>query len=231
MLHSGEILNQMKENTARIAELEKMTKDLRDSFRGRSIEEYKTRRDEYEKMRNQESACYAEIEKRKVLGGILRDNARRAFYSEAMPVILEILKKYEGKPIGEKTGEKIAEEAKEKIGHRIYFDSRSYGPGTISISWGDYLFKYDDFHICLRNGQNKMFDGNRLIVYPMEEYFLYNCGEYVDDPMAHAEAILDAFAELKRLEENFSKACSAFNAMIPSNMGSKYPHNFRSYLF
>ena len=73
--------------------------------------------------------------------------------------------------------------------------------------------------------------GNKLVVYPIEDYTLYYCGEYVDDPEGRAKKIQENFAELKRMESNFQKACSEFNHLIPSSMENVYPNNFRSYLF
>lgn len=52
---------------------------------------------------------------------ILKANARAALLNEALPVIIEACKPYEGKPYGEKTAEKIREEVK-KAGYGFYFD-------------------------------------------------------------------------------------------------------------
>lgn len=232
MLNSSEIINAMKENSARISELENMVRELRSFYRGCDPKDILKRKDEIKEKGKLEAEYRNEIEERKILSGILRDNARRAFFTEAMPVIVEILKKYDGKPIGEKTREKIATEAMEKIGHRIYLENEFYGTGKICISWGDYLFNYDSFRICLNNiRDNKMFDGNKLVVHPVEDYVLCYCGEYVDDPEGHAKKIQATFSALKSMEENFRRACNAFNAMIPSNMENIYPNNFKSYLF
>ena len=231
MLHSIDIINSMKENNARINELENMVRELRGFYRGCDPKDILKRKDEIKERGKLEAEYHNEIEERKILSGILRDNARRAFFTESMPAILEILTKYQGKPIGEKTREKIAEEAMEKIGHRIYLENEPYSTGRICISWCDYTFRYDDFKICLNNGNNKMFDGNKLVVYPVEDYVLYYCGEYVDDPEGRAKKIQENFAELKRMESNFQKACSEFNHLIPSSMENVYPNNFRSYLF
>lgn len=57
----------------------------------------------------------AEVEKR-----ILQANARVALIEEATPVILEACKKYDGKPYGEKTAEKIRQEVR-AAGYSFYF--------------------------------------------------------------------------------------------------------------
>ena len=55
---------------------------------------------------------------------ILKSNARIALFNEVIPVALEVLKKYAGKPYGEKTKEKISDEIKEKTNCRFYITSR-----------------------------------------------------------------------------------------------------------
>ena len=233
MLHSTDIIKAMKDNSDCIAGLNEKIKMLDDDFRNTTFDDFKKRHAEFDKKQIISSSYYQEVYRRGLLGRILKDNARRAFFAESLPVILEILKKYEGKPIGEKTEQKIAAEAEEKIGHRIYLDGQNeaYGTGKITISWGDYRFKWEDFQISLKNGNNKMFNGNKLVVYPIEEYYLCNCAEYVEDPEAHADNILAAYENLKQMEREFDKACGEFNKLLPSDINYIYSRNFRSYLF
>jgi len=230
MLHSSEIINTMRENNDRIMELEGTVRQLRNAYRGCTIQDIKTRVDEFKENKEQESKCYSEIEYRKILRGILHDNARRAFFAETMPVVLEVFKKYEGKVIGPKTNDKIYKEVVEKTGHGFYFD-KSWRSNLV-LSYRGVPFRHDDFTIYLKDGSKKMFDdNNRLIVWPLEDYILYNCGEYVEDPEAQATKIQESFDELKRIEENFRNACSEFNKLIPSNIEYRNPGNFKSYLF
>lgn len=70
-----------------------------------------------DKIRDLSNAIYnKEIERR-----ILRANARTALLSEALPVILKAFEKYNGKPYGEKTRDKIREEVK-KAGYSFYIE-------------------------------------------------------------------------------------------------------------
>ena len=229
MLHSSEIIKTMRENDERIRELEKMIRDLGVSYRNCTFEDLKTRKAEFDKKLELENKYYAEIENRKIMRGILRDNARRAFFTEAMPIMVEILKKYEGKAIGPKTNDKIYKELVEKIGHGFYFH-KSWCSELV-FSYRDSILRHDDLTIYVKGGKDMFDDSNKLVVYPLEDYALYNCGEYVEDPVAHAEKIQNAFRDLKRMEEDFRKACSEFNKIIPSNIDHEYPNHFRSYLF
>ena len=45
---------------------------------------------------------------------LMQNNARISLFNEVMPIVLEVLQKYNGKPHGEKTSQKIRDEIKEK---------------------------------------------------------------------------------------------------------------------
>lgn len=70
----------------------------------------------------------AEIKKR-----ILADNVKIALFAEAYPVLLDIFKKYSGKPYGEKTREKIRLEAL-AAGYSIYIGRTYYDRDTLYIT-------------------------------------------------------------------------------------------------
>lgn len=55
---------------------------------------------------------------------ILKNNAKIALFNEVLPVALEILTKYENKPYGEKTRQKINDEVKEKTKCLFYINSK-----------------------------------------------------------------------------------------------------------
>ena len=232
MLHSSEIIKTMRENSDHMESLNKKIRELDDSFRHTTFADIKKKHEEFEKKQLISNAYHKEVNRRSVLGRVLKDNARRAFFVENMPTILEILKKYEGKPVGEKTKQKIAEEAEKKIGHKIFLEGQnsSYDNGKIMICFNGGMFRWEDFRIYLKNGTNKMFDGNKLVVYPIDEYILYYCADYVDDPEAHTDKILSAYENLKKMEKEFDKACGEFNGILPSGIENIYSRNFRSYL-
>lgn len=65
-------------------------------------------------------------EKAKICGKYLQNNAKLALFNEVAPKILKILAKYNGKPFGEKTKQKIWEEIKTETNCSFYFSDR-YG--------------------------------------------------------------------------------------------------------
>ena len=63
---------------------------------------------------------------------ILKNNAKIALFNEVLPVALEVLAKYSGKPYGEKTKQKISDEIKEKTNCRFYIGSH-WGSSSYEI--------------------------------------------------------------------------------------------------
>lgn len=60
----------------------------------------------------------------KVTNAFLTDNAKVALYNDCKKAITEVLTKYNGKPYGDKTREKIRTELKEKTGCYIWISAR-----------------------------------------------------------------------------------------------------------
>ena len=72
------------------------------------------------------------IKNLKITRYILKNNAKIALFNEVIPIALKILKKYNGKPYGEKTRQKICDEVKEKTNCRFYIGSR-YGSHSFEV--------------------------------------------------------------------------------------------------
>ena len=115
---------------------------------------------------------------------ILKNNAKIALFNEVMPVALDILSKYAGKPYGEKTKQKISDEVKTATNCRFYISSR----------WSEYSFDVypldefsNDYNItCGTNytdGSRKpLLIDNKIQLVTFDEIELYYISrEYVDD--------------------------------------------------
>ena len=86
---------------------------------------------------------------------ILQNNAKIALFNEVMPVALEVLSKYNGKPYGPKTKQKISDEIKEKTNCRFYISSR-YGSDLFNIYPNDVSNEYSiDCGTVYTNGSQK----------------------------------------------------------------------------
>lgn len=179
----------------------------------------------------------------KVLVAILTDNTRRALVAEVLPVALEIVKKYEGKPYGEKTREKISEAVKEKTGCRFFLYDKYIG-GEMSFYPSEpgryarinYLFGVDDLNISAEYDREKREYPRFLIenrVQPIDagKLYLHNCAEYVDDPEARAREIMEKFSVVRDAVTAAEKACNDLSAVLPSKMKHHNISGFDRYLF
>lgn len=211
------IINTIHANNARIKEIDVITKPLK---RIAEIEENMNLFHEEEVLRMENKILY--------------DNARRALFDFVYPHILDIMKKYENKPYGEKTRSKIKEELYNATKCWIYFDIDEIGimPETKTFN---YNFSYDAMRLYTvykpeLNHRVRVLNDNKIQVVCKEDLTLSNCREYVKQPRKRAEKILTEFAKLKAEKEKFEKTCEKFNAIIPSGIDRYSLYNFRNYL-
>ena len=187
-------------------------------------------RQEHEKVEQEEKEKSDRLNILKIAGKILHDNIRQAYFQETMPKVLEVLKKYEGKPIGEKTEAKIRDELKNQgIAFSISYGG-SYGSDKMHISPIDgangnfWYFSYDEMNVYTKyDGGNKRpmlggNGGNRLIVYDMDVYHLANCKDYVDDYLFQANRIVYRYNLLKEHRAELEREYGELNGLLPSGM-------------
>lgn len=183
-------------------------------------------------------AAAAELEPLNIELKIRHDNLRRMIYDATLPAILEILQKWNGKPYGEKTKQKISDEMKARFNCALYL-SNTYG-GKIDLvplngeGYTNYNFKYDDFDIYTRykDGQRpNILNDNRINgALTPDDVYLSDCPEIVPDPSARAAEILAAFTELKRKQDQFEREITKFNNLLPSGIERRHISSFRNYL-
>ena len=152
---------------------------------------------------------------------ILTDNAKQALFSEIIGTICDIWNKYENKPHGEKTAQKIKEELKTATGYYIYIGNR-YDDAHININ-----FHYGDnapFNrleiVPIWNGKKQpaLSDDNKIIKLNPDNMRVYYCGGYVENVNAHIKAIRKAHAAARAAEEALTEATSAYNALTRGNI-------------
>ena len=153
---------------------------------------------------------------------LLRNNAKIAFFTEIMPIVLEVFNKYSGKRYGEKTEEKISEEIKQITGCIAY----------ISKSYSQYKYVLTDLKTNLSiecgtkyiNGEQKpLLIDNKIQTINIEEIALFHINKiYFND-------INNTIAELKRIyalayekQQELKKICSQFNALAVDGIENIY---------
>lgn len=169
---------------------------------------------------------------------IRHDNTRRMIYDATIPAVLDILKKWNGKPYGEKTKQKISDEMKARFNCALYL-SNQYG-GKIDLvplngeGYTNFNFKYDEFDIYTRykDGQQiHVLNDNKINgAITEDDIYLSNCPAIVADPVARAAEIIAAFTDLKRKQEQFEHEVKQFNALLPSGIERRHISSFRNYL-
>lgn len=147
---------------------------------------------------------------------ILNNNAKIALFNEVIPVALEVLKKYAGKPYGEKTRGKIAEEVKAATNCRFYinsrYDSHSYEIYPVDGVGNEYNISCGTKYI---DGIRKpLLVDNKIQIVTFDEIELYYISRaYVEDIPQRVEDIKAAYAEAVAKQEELKAACDRFNAL------------------
>lgn len=149
---------------------------------------------------------------------LIQNNARVALYHDVLPVVLEVLQKYAGKPYGEKTREKIAQEVKARTGARAYISSR-YGSDEINIYPDTFGTTYNI--TCgprpekVKDDVPRLLDEkNRITPQPAELFKLfYIKSEYVFDVWGAVEEMKRLYTLAVEKQAELESICAAFNAI------------------
>lgn len=139
---------------------------------------------------------------------ILKHNYILAVFEEAKPVIISVLTKYENKPYGEKTKQKIAEEVKSLCGCRFYIN-REYMADAYLI----YNDNISDDIVCWGNkqGDNKLLteDNKIIVVSDFKPVFINN--EFVEDVDTRICELKSIHDKAETIQKELEKVCSQYN--------------------
>ncbi|MBO5969195.1 MAG: hypothetical protein J6S14_11940 [Clostridia bacterium] len=167
----------------------------------------------------------------------LIDNMKHAYFKETMPKVLEVMNKYSGKIMGEKTREKMREELREKAGVIAWIDCPyKYCSDELNISPADcqYFFAPRGLKILVSqtesNEKRPMIGGeggNRLQVYNLEDYYIADCGRYVDNYIWGADMAIYKYNELKKRLKDLDDDCRKFNETLPAGIDHVQSYSWR----
>ena len=142
---------------------------------------------------------------------VLQNNAKLALFNETMPVALEVLSKYNGKPYGTKTRQKISDEVKERTNCRFYISSR-YSFDEFDIYSSEVSNEYNI--ACGTRNQKQILIDNKIQPVTFEEVQPYYIDrEYVTDIPQRVEAIKAAYKDAVTKQEELQSACNRFNSL------------------
>lgn len=212
MKNVSEIMLDISATYKEIAEAEKREKDLTDLYMAES--DLIERVQKHKELTSEICAAADRVRDLKISVALLKNNAKLALFAEVMPVALEVLAKYKGKPYGEKTREKIREEMKTRTGCNFWISTR-YSSEEYHISPVDrYGF---DITVGPRyeNGQCKrLLIDNKIQTVEMAELFVcYINKRYFEDIPAAVREIREAYDKARAAQEALEAACSEFNKL------------------
>lgn len=173
----------------------------------------------FESLKDREKAASDALTLARIETAIYRDNARRALLDEIKPAALQILAKYAGKPYGEKTRAKIAEEIKTATGLRAYLSQNSYR-AELNFYPDQYTFPFraDDlqFSFYAASGDREpILLENKINLTDADALRAYCYTEIIEDPAARADEIISAYHAAEEAAKAWEAAASQFNALAP----------------
>lgn len=213
MLSVSEIMLEISATYKAIAEAEKREKELTDQYI--TVSDFLARVEKHKELSGQLAEAAERVRDLKISVALLKNNAKLALFAEVIPVALEVLAKYNGKPYGEKTREKISTEIKTRTGCHFWIGDR-YGLTEYRVSPVDrYGF---DITVGTRheNGQCKpLLVDNKIQLVTMEDLtVLYINQQYFEDIPAVVREMRNAHARAVAIQKELGEACSAFNAFV-----------------
>lgn len=157
---------------------------------------------------------------------LLENNYRVATFHEVLPVVLEILAKYKGKPYGEKTRAKTYDEVKAATGAGVHIGNR-YGRSEITIypPHGYNAYNITAGTICKpgTTEYEKILIDNKIQVLPLECFRLcYIKSDYIEDIPAAVAKMKETHKKAVELQKELANACSQFNEYAVQGIESIY---------
>lgn len=218
----NEIINEMKTLRASMTDTAKTEKELDrlallEVRKNGAPEEYEKALATYKAAEARYIEECANNEDIKIKLEILKDNAAQALFAENIGTICEVWNKYEGKPHGEKTAQKIRDELKSATGKRVYIGNR-YDDAKITLYTDN---NYSNIEIVPKwNGEKQpATDNNNKIVKLNPDNMRVYCGnEYVENINEHLIAIKEAHKAAKEAEKALENAISIYNNLTRGNI-------------
>ena len=156
---------------------------------------------------------------------ILKSNARIALFNEVLPVALEILAKYAGKPYGEKTKQKISDAVKEKTNCLFYissrWDSHSFDLYPVDVFGNDYNISCGTKYA--NGSQKQLLIDNKIQLVTFDELELYYISrEYVENIPERVEALKKLYAEAVAKQKELETICDNYNGLAVGDIKHIY---------
>lgn len=145
---------------------------------------------------------------------ILQDNARAALTAENLPIFIEIVNKYKGKKIGEKTRQKIYAEIKDTCNLGFYFGDGFQSLNFYTISDEGYKLGETITIYCNYEKHKGIFDeAGKFTGFEVSDFPIHQ--KYFDDPAAAVDRAEALKREIIETSEKLNELIKAYRAGTP----------------
>lgn len=144
---------------------------------------------------------------------ILQENAKQALFAENIATICEIWNKYEGKPHGERTAQKIRDEIKAATGCTVYIGNK-WDEARATIYPPERVYNNEIEAAPIWNGEKQpALINNKIIKLSPANMRVCYCGEYVENIDNHIKELHEAHAAALQARDAYRAAIDAYNAL------------------
>lgn len=212
-----EVMQEIEAIRAAIKESEAAEKEIEANWINE--EDHAARVEAFKALADTLAATQARTKDLRIAFHLMQNNARVALYHECMPALLAILEKYKGKPYGEKTRAKIADELEAATGARAYIGTR-YSQEEIAI-WpasgvgrhGNYQIECGPVFDSITGDYKRILIDNKIQSLSLSDFSLwYIKTDFVEDIPAAIAKMKEAHARAVQLKRELDAACKDFNA-------------------
>ncbi len=217
-----EILKDIDTTYAEVKSVEEQIDKINSFWRNLTFNEIRNLRDEGKSK----MAETAELEARKrdldLTLKYLKNNAKIVLFNEVMPIVLEILGKYVGKPYGPKTEAKIRDEIKEETNCSMYINN---GINVVLLSEKGYNTGYEFTCNCkYENGERKsILVDNKIQKLEYSDLELWYINKnYIEDIPSTIEKIKELRREAMAKQEALRSICDKFNELAVDGIDRIY---------
>ena len=217
-----DILKEIDENTKKQEAAKTRREQAQQAFNiwydGLNFKARKEKKDanpeEAERLINAISEAESEENRVNKIAAILNDNARAAFTAENLPAIIEVINKYTGKKIGEKTREKIRAEIETATGCGFWFAS-DFGSITFYDKTRGNWRPYEVTLYISYSKRDQLFDENgKFTGLTLDDLPIYQ--KYFDDPAGAVDKAEALKKEIEAEAEKINNLIAAYTATTPS---------------
>lgn len=219
----ADIIKEVNQTRQKIKEVEEKTKEIRNTYL--NIMDIKERREKMKAVENDIVKLEEKKEDLQITIKILNSNAKIALFNDIMPQVLEVLEKYNNKPYGPKTEQKIRDEIKEKTNCSFYisdrYSSQEYHVFPLEFSCNTYNIVCGTKYI---EGKRKnLLDDNKIQVPELNDLTIYyDSKEYIDNIPKRIKELKKLYKKAYEKQKELEKICSEYNSLAVGNIKNIY---------